>query len=295
MASTLRLGFLITFLKCILKMGGLWKPNGHGVVPFLYRAYSVCFIFVFSVMYTTFMCANLYFLRDISQLTEMLFMSMTELALVLKIINFYVNNYKLKHMVQYITEFQMENGEEEAIMRSRLQFLIRQTVIYYILANISMDTSAANAAISAHDKIIYSAYYPGIDWQHDNTSYWAVFAYQYFGMLFTCNINLAIDSYFCIVMYLLGGQIAILGNRISNVGSDDEGKRRTPITQRSQLIKHVKMHNDILAFIENLQDCLWWSFFGQLVLSTIAVGTVVNGILRVSESCIHNTAWRSII
>lgn len=283
MASTLKFGSLITFLKCILKFGGLWKSTGHGVGPFIYRVYSVCFIIVFSLMFTAFMCANLYFLTDILQLTEMLYASMIELALIVKIINFYVNNYKLKHMMHRISAFRMENGEEEAIMRSYLRFLIKQTIIYYISANTSVNTSTAYAAIRDHEKLIYSAYYPGVDWQHNSVSYWLLFAYQYFGMTFTCFINLAIDSYFCIMMYMLSGQIAILGNRLSNVGKYDDGKRRTSIAQRMQLIKLIEMHNEILAVIENLQNCLWWSFLGQLILSTIAVGTVVNGMLRVSE------------
>lgn len=282
MAVQLNLGYLITFLKWILKIGGLWKPKVNGIWSRLYIVYSVCFIFTFSVMYTAFMCANLYFLRDISQSTEMLFMSMMELALVLKIINFHLNNSKLQLMLHRMREFQMENESEQSIMRSRLTFLTRQTIIYYIFANMSLNTSATNAAISDSDTLIYSAYYPGIDWRHNTVDYWYTFAYQYFGMIFTTYINLAIDSYFCIMMYLLSGQIIILGNRLSNVGTSDGMKRKTAIQQRLLLIKHIQTHNEIVEFIQNIENCLWWSFFGQLVLSTIAIGSVVNEILRVS-------------
>lgn len=282
--ANLDLGLLIIVLKWILRFGGLWRPIGDGIYSLLYSVYSWIFIITFSVLYTASMCANLYFLRDISQLTDMLFMSMTELALVLKIINFYVNNFKLQHMLQCMRDFRMETAHERAIMRYRLVFLIRSTIIYYICANTSLNTNAVNAAISKNNnKLIYSAYYPGVNWRESDAAYRFVFGYQYLGILFTANINLALDSYFCIMMYMLGGQIIILGNRLASVGVEINGKRKNSNEQRSELIKNIKMHNQIIEFIRNLQHCLWWSFSGQLVLSAVAVGSIANELLRVSD------------
>lgn len=283
MATKLKLGGLVTFLTWILRIGGLWTPNVGYIYLLLYRIYSWWFIFTFSVMYTAFMCANIYFLRDISQLTEMLFMSLTELALVLKIINFYVNNSRLQHMLQRMEEFQMETPFEQEIMRPRLAFLIKSTIIYFICANTSMNTSALNAAVSENNTLMYSGYYPGMDWKHNLSAYWSVFAYQYFGILFTCQINLSIDTYFCLMMYMLSGQIIILGNRLANMGATTENrKQRTRVERRLELIKNIKTHADIAEFIQNLQHCLWWSFFSQLILSAVTVGSVANEILRVS-------------
>lgn len=277
-------GRLITTLKWILRIGGLWKPDGDGRFSRLYKVYSWCFIFTFSVMYTAFMCANLYFLRDISELAEMLFVSMTELALVVKIINFYVNNSRLKYMLRCMRGFRLETQAEQEIMQSRLAFLIKSTIIYYFCANTSIQATAVNSAFNETDKLMYSGYYPGVDWQHNRADYWFVLGYQYIGILFTCQINLAIDSYFCTMMYLLSGQAIILGNRLSNAGAAGNSKRQSSIEQRSALVKNIETHNDIVQFIQNLQHCLWWSFLGQMVLSAITVGSIVNEMLSVSEN-----------
>lgn len=282
MPTYLRLGRLIMAIKLLLKIGGIWKPHGNGIFSHLYKVYSWWFIFTFSIMFTAFMCANLYFLRDISQLTDMLSMSMTELALVLKIINFYVNNARMQLMLKRMQQFRMETRNDEAIMHTRLVFLQRTTMIFYIFMYISMHSSTMNAAVSGNEKLIYSAYYPGIDWKHNNVSYWFLFGYQYIGMLLTAQINLAIDTYFCIMMYLVSGQIVILGNHLSNMGTGNKWTGKSTFEQRSMLIKNVKIHNRIMEFIENLQYCLWWSFSGQLCLSAVAVGSVATEMLRVS-------------
>lgn len=285
MAEKLNLGRLITFLVRIFQIGGLWKPKNDDTFRRLYIVYSWLFNFIFSVMYTAFMCANLYFIEDISQLTDMLVMSMTELALVLKIVNFYVNNSKLQEMLRRMHEFQLENEFEHTVMRSRLSFLAKSTILYYFCANTSFNTSTLSAMLSKQTKLIYSAYYPGMDWKHNTVAYWSLFGYQYVGILYTTCINLAIDSYFCIMMYMLAGQTIILGSRLSNIGARVGGMRKTTIEQRLELIKNIKTHNDIIEFIQNLQHCLWWSFSGQLFLSTIVMGSYAKEMLQVSADC----------
>lgn len=224
------------------------------------------------------MCANLYFLDDVSQLPDMLFISMTEVALVLKNINFFVNNRRLQYMLRCIRDFPMENQREHDIMTARLHSLAIQVLVYCGCIVISVSSSAISTALSGQEKLMYSGYYPGLDWKNNVVSYWCVFAYQYVGIMFTGFINVAIESYFCAMMYLLSGHIHILGIRLSQLGM----QRTTLLEQRSMLIKHIQLHIEIIDFIRNLQHCLWWSFMCQLILSAVTVGSSMVAVLNVS-------------
>lgn len=67
-----------TFLCGILLIFGLWKPfKKPKWIQHVYVLYSVILLLIFSIMYTTFMVVNIFFLTDIADLSNRMFMSLT--------------------------------------------------------------------------------------------------------------------------------------------------------------------------------------------------------------------------
>lgn len=119
----------ITWFLCnILQVLGLWKPNKESNWRFYYSSYAIVFIFIFSIIYTVSMVVNIFFLTDFSDLTNRLYMSLTEVALVIKVITFFVNNREWQQILTDIKQFSINSLGDERIIKQRA--LIFQVVLY---------------------------------------------------------------------------------------------------------------------------------------------------------------------
>lgn len=267
----------------IFRVLGLWNPfQKPKWMQVAYSSYSVVFLSVFSIIYTILMVVNIFFLTDFADLTNRLFMSLTEAALAIKVLNFFFNNREWQQILTEIESFRIKSMKEETIIRRRTRIIQIVVMMYYIFPNLTVHAFGVTPLFNGAKSIPFSGWYPGLDWENNRRDYWIVYVYQYFGMFVTANLNVTVDSYYCFVMHILSAQVNIFGKRLSSM-QVNEAENSTQQT-KSDLIQQIHTHQRLNALFEMIQRNLQWAYFFQIVLSSIVICSVVKELARVGFS-----------
>lgn len=267
----------------ILRIFGLWKPLAKPKwLQLIYSSYSIIFLSIFSIIYTSLMVINIFFLTDFSDLTNRLFMSLTEAALAIKVINFFFKNREWQQILTDIESFHITSLEEERILKKRINIFRILICMYYVFPNLTVHAFGITPLVSGAKEPIFSGWYPGLDWENSRRDYWLIYSYQYLGIFITANLNVTIDSYYCFVMHMLSAQINIFGKRLSLIQVNEVGDDVTPMEQvRSNLIQQINAHQRLNSLFALIQRNLQWAYLGQVILSGIVICSVVKELARV--------------
>lgn len=226
---------------------GLWPRADSG---YLYSIYGISFLFIFSLAYTVFMVINLFVLDDMSQMTDTLYMSLTEVALFVKIVNFFMRSKAMQTMLSTVHNFQLACAEEEQLVRKRLTFFLGVSIYYYSCANSAIVTSVAVALTTKEIRLPFNGWYP-LDWKQGNANYWLVFVYQTVGMIVTANANITIELFPMILMYMASVKVEILGLRMCRIGWDERPTIQTPDnSETADRVAWMKARSELIASID---------------------------------------------
>lgn len=163
------------------------------------------------------MVINVFLLEDVNEVTANLYMALTELALFIKIANFFILVRGMQSLLHTMRNFRLQSMDEENLIKRRLSFFVKVSIYYYACANTVCLTSALSAVMSSEVKLPFYGWY-GVDWKHNRQNYWSIFVYQMVGMVFTANENITIELFPMILMYMASVQMEILGRRMKVVG-----------------------------------------------------------------------------
>lgn len=120
------------FVCSILFVLGLWKPfEKPRWLQHIYSMYSVVLLTIFSIIYTAFMLINIFLMTHPSELSERFFMSLTQAALAIKVINFFVNNREWQQMLSELNDFHMESARHEQILCDNVRFFLVAMYSYF--------------------------------------------------------------------------------------------------------------------------------------------------------------------
>lgn len=251
---------------------GLWFPETTPFYYILYRIYSTIFLLIFSGYYTLCMCVPILMIRDTQDIPYKLYMSLTEFALFFKVLYFLDSNKELQLLFKKVNSFRLESSEEQQIVKKKLKYFIKFAVIYYVTSNSAVTFVNVPAFIGGVWKLPYSGWYPGMDWQDNRRDFLAVSLYQYIGMLVTCNMNLSLDLFFCLMMHMNGAQMEILGKRMQTLGHEQNfEKNGAGRTYKKSLKDFINIHRGIIELSNQIDDGLVFSFFFQLTMSGVTI------------------------
>lgn len=267
------------FLCNSLWVFGLWKPfNRSKLEMSLYCIYSVVFLFIFSLLYTFFMVCNIFFLTDFSDLTNRLFMSLTETALVIKIINFFVYNDEWQQINEEIQNFRIKSKNEGQMVASSGRLMRNLDFVYFFLTYFNVMTTALLSGLGGI--LLYSGWYPGFDLHNNRQHYWFIYGYQFIGMLITADLNLVIDSFYCQMILMTSTHLKIFGHRLSALQMTNDKNSIHFI--RKKLIEEIHSHQRINANFELIAKNVKWSYFIQVLLSGIVMSSITISLARVN-------------
>lgn len=271
---------ITSFLCNILWIFGLWKPYGQSSLRmYTYTIFSIVFLFIFAIIYTILMICNIFFITDFADLTNRLYMSLTELALTIKLFNFFVHNREWQEILNEIKEFRIVSSQDERIIQQRANIFLTIVFVYFIFPNCALHALGTAPLITGRKNLIFSGWYPYFDWENNKQDYWCIYAYQYIGIFITCNMNVVIDSYYCFVMHMLSAQINIFGQNLSEIRVNRKDDTIEKI--RSNLIEKMHAHQRLNVNFELIQKNLQWSYFCQVLLSGIVICSVTKELARV--------------
>lgn len=289
MRTTVDLRQVTRVIKFVLRICGLWKPSSGSRWTIAYAIYGILFLTTFSGFFTLCMCINLFFIPDLKELTVASYMSLTELALFVKIVYFFILNRKLQKLFGELDEFALEHEWEQNLVRERVQYFFKIMAFYYAVSNGAVSVTEIGSALTPEPKLSYSGWYPYLDWQTNRRDFWIVFGYQCLGMRSTCNMNVTIDSFACFFMFMISVQMEILGKRLNNMGHEKilVNANKTDYEDRTwyirRLINQIKLHQKMIASTKSFERYFSMAFFTQISFSGMVICSLTNELAHVSK------------
>lgn len=188
------------------------------------------------------MLINLIAFVDLSDLAESTYMSLTELALLLKIANFIIRNRNMQNLLVTVQRFQLETDSERYWLQQKINGFFKLLIYYYICVNLSATYSSTSVLFANGQLLPFRAWYP-IDWKQNTNYYYAIYVYQVIGMAITSNLNVTIELFPIFLLYAVSVKMEILGKRLecfADIGSVKQRMRNT----RAVAGTGSKMHMD---------------------------------------------------
>lgn len=212
----------IRHITSILYLMGLWPthPSTSTLSWCIYSLYTVAFQSIFIFAYVLFKCINFLYIDDLTVMTLAMFITLTELSLAVKIVNFYARHRTMQLCLRTVERIRFQNIEEEAIFDARMSFLQKIFVAFLVTANTTGVFSYLSPVFVVEPMLPYPGWYP-LDWTNNRQHYWMVYAYQVLGMICQIQALVIIEVYFIFLMVVVSAQVEILGKRLERIGYDD--------------------------------------------------------------------------
>ncbi|XP_023033594.1 putative odorant receptor 71a isoform X2 [Drosophila willistoni] len=192
--------------------------------------------------------------KDFMHTADVLFITLTETALICKILN----NWHYTRIANSILlewsqseRFILQSREEQDLVRQEQRKFIRITIVYFICSLGVVPCIFLSALLNYPNELPFWMWVP-FDWQQPRL-YWYPYFYELVAVPFTCLSNITMDQLNCYLMLQLSLYLRVLGTRLSrlnqtNVAMEDELYFR--FIQLVQLHRRLKEQaNEIQAFI----------------------------------------------
>jgi len=177
---------------------------------------------------------------------DILYMVLTETALVIKILSIMKHSTIAKKLILSWSsneEYEFETSQEQQEW-AQAQKSFGKLSFVYISCSISVVFSAFTAELFRKEKTLAFPYYVPFDWSIP-PYYWLAYFYGFFCMLLTCVSNITLDMIHCYFMLHVSLCFKLLGGRLEKLGINE-----TPDATLSKLIKIIKLHQSVKRFVQ---------------------------------------------
>lgn len=226
---------------------GQWPNEDCSMFYYIY-AFVLHFGFVF--IYLICMLINLIFITDVNETTHSLYVTLTELAFFLKVINFFWFNRGMKECLSTVSDFDLKNEKEAKTIQELMHSFNWLTYCYYVIPNLCAITASMKPLFVEKREIPFRGWYP-LDWVNNDRDYVLVYAYQVIGILIEVNLNVTLDVYPNYLMHMISIQMKILGKRLTNLGSSFNSRIVSSINPTDTFQKNAS--TDLIECIETHQ------------------------------------------
>lgn len=218
---------------------GMWPEKNSTC---FYLIFAWIFLTIFSFYFTFTMCSNLFMLSTMSEVTESLYMTLTELVLTIKILNFYTHYRDLQAILETVQSFELETEEEMNLVRKKFENIRRASIFYYVVALSAGSSADVSAFFSNQTELPFPAWMPLVNWKENAMHYWFVFSYQAMCMFITTTLNIGVEVFAYYLIFGVAIMMEVLGMRMAKIGSEGERKLLTTVYVYPVLIKQIKLH-----------------------------------------------------
>lgn len=199
----------------IFKICGIWPKNYR--FRKLYFIYGFVFQFAFTFAFCGFKLLNFYFKTNMDLVTVIIFETLAEISLWVRVINFVVNFDSILHCLSAIKLFKCRNEGEVMFYKKSLQLFTKVMRFYAGCASFACFFSLAAPFFADKPMLPYPAWYP-LDWQNNNTHFWIAYTYQFVGILFLAHTLVLLEAYHIYLLISIGAQLDIIAQRLRDIG-----------------------------------------------------------------------------
>ncbi|XP_036329785.1 odorant receptor 94a-like [Rhagoletis pomonella] len=201
----------------VLQLMGLWRYEGAINTP--YTLYSLLLHFTLTIPYTIMMCMDVFHASDLEKFSNTMYMTLTELALLAKLVNVWYYGQLLVDFFAALTKdalFQQLSIEEQLSWAREQRHYGWIALLYFAMALTAVSTAFVGVLISANYELPFP-YAPPFDWRTER-GYWYAYCYELLAMPITCLSNCAFDMIQCYMLVQLSLCFKLICGRLERMG-----------------------------------------------------------------------------
>lgn len=208
---------IISFMKCL----GLWYNDS-----FWYKVYRYFIHSVFTLTFISLMYIKFWLVKGIDEFVEVLYMTLTETALLAKVFSVFYYGRKVVEFSEKIQDpiltFRLPHEKEYFHKNHGTLNFLRKFYIYISLGFCAM--SFTDPFIRPNWKLPFPAWMP-FDWQSWSTFFYA-YTYEVIGMLITCLTNCTMDFFQAYALMQIALYYKLIEFRLESIGWTKEDPQR---------------------------------------------------------------------
>lgn len=239
----------VRFIIRILKFLGLWRLEDN-CQPY-YTLYARLLHFTLSFPYTLMMWIDVIQAQDLEKFSNTMYMSLTELVLMAKIVNIWQRSEDAWNFFAIVTHgdlFALKTEEERKHWSHVMQRYRFVAILYFLMSVTTISLAFVGVLFQAGYELPFP-YAPPFEWRNEQ-NYWYAYVFELIAMPVTCLSNCALDMLTCYMLLhvslcykLIGMRLAQLGNTgatMRGLGANDK-KHRFQL----ELVKTIRFHQQV--------------------------------------------------
>jgi len=228
----------------IMKIFGVWPwstgPNDEmAFLVFVKEIYPYLLHLPFTFIFVGLMWMEAFASNNLEQAGQVLYMSITELALILKILNIWYQRtsaWQLMDHLQNAPEFELRSQDEIRVWQKEHRNFKLGFWLYTIVA-LGVVCSGCIGVLFLNEYVLPFPYFVPFQWQNEK-GYWYAYSYSVAGMIVTCMADVTLDIIGCYFMFHVSLLYQLLGMRLRSLRSVEN---EVEFNQQLQLI--FKLHH----------------------------------------------------
>ncbi|XP_016961239.1 odorant receptor 94a [Drosophila biarmipes] len=245
-----------------LKAGEEWTPSG-----FLKHNYRFLLHLPITFTFIGLMWLEAFISSDLEQAGQVLYMSITEMALVVKILSIWhyrTEAWQLMKELRNAPDYELRQQEEKDFWRREQRFF-KWFFYIYILISLGVVYSGCTGVLFLEDYELPFAYYVPFEWRNERR-YWFAYGYDMAGMTLTCISNITLDTLGCYFLFHISLLYRLLGLRLRALKNlEDEahfGKKLRGI---------FILHQKVRRLTRSCQKIVSPYILSQIILSALII------------------------
>lgn len=233
---------LSRFLIFILHVYGLF-PNKSQKSTNYYWIYSYVFHFFISLVFVFFALTYVVInITDIEKTTDALYTTLTILAYLFKMFNYYYYKEQIVNFIPKLYKLQEVNSPEEMELSNEKQRDVSRLSYSFLFAgHLAIGTSCFKAFSKENPEMPLVCWYP-VDWQNDLTSFWIVYPYSVICAFVIMHVNITLDCFSYYLMDTIATQLDVTGKRLEQLGNNVKNNEQ----EQQKLVNCIKHHQHVL-------------------------------------------------
>lgn len=201
----------------LFKYAGFWIPDNLSFIKKnIYKTYSAAImLFIFCMFSLCLVASVVVYFKDLEKLTQALFLLLTVLAEIAKVVPFLTKHEELKDMVQALDEviFKPKIKKHIDFVNGKKKFIKYMFICLMCLYETTVTLFAIFPLFEEKRRLPFS-------WYPDNTEnflwYLITYIYQIFGGMYLAGLNGGLDTFISGMMVNITAQLDVLLEKLEN-------------------------------------------------------------------------------
>lgn len=214
---------VVKYPLIVLRLSGVWQPKDQKPIrKLLYNIWTILNVFAFGLLFSLIEFLNIFFVNSADEIVANLMISSTVFVTVIKAYFVIINRKRMLKLFDLIHELD-KNVDFDGIQQtfnpilkfSKLLFKIFGCCYFSCLGILLVDTVFADPA-----KRFYSSTYSyTYEFTRKPIVYRSVLIFQMLANITSCFMDIGLDTYGIILVYILYGHFDVLATKLSKLGT----------------------------------------------------------------------------